>query len=448
MALFRIDDVQVRDAATGELIQALVGQVVKIVERDTTTEFPIYDSVGDPISGSNVTVTQTFTVPRIWISDEDAPGGDLSQVYLDWYNAGSGVRGSVDFDRPLRDAAQAAAAAADNSAQSAADSAVAAQAAQAAAETAASAAATVLPVGGSTGQSLVKLSGTDRHVGWATVSGGGGGGSVTSVAGKTGDVSLVKGDVGLGQADNTSDANKPVSTAQAAAIAAKANVSHTHPISEVTALQSALDSKAGLNAAVNASQINAGTGVINPARLGSGTGSGSNFLRGDGTWAVPPGGGGGGAVDSVNGQTGEVVLDAGDVGALPDTYTAPVVSVAGKTGVVSLVKGDIGLGAVDNTSDLAKPISTATQTALDAKAADSAVVKLAGNQAVAGVKTFSSAPVVPDASFAQAKVSGLTTALAGKVGSTTIATIWTGSQTAYDAIGSKDSATLYLVTGA
>lgn len=34
------------------------------------------------------------------------------------------------------------------------------------------------------------------------------------------------------------------------------------------------------------------------------------------------GGGGGGAVNSVNGKTGNVVLDAADVGALPDTTTA------------------------------------------------------------------------------------------------------------------------------
>ena len=44
---------------------------------------------------------------------------------------------------------------------------------------------------------------------------------VSSVAGRTGSVVLVKGDVGLGNVDNTSDAGKPVSTAQAAAIAQK-----------------------------------------------------------------------------------------------------------------------------------------------------------------------------------------------------------------------------------
>ncbi len=37
---------------------------------------------------------------------------------------------------------------------------------------------------------------------------------------------------------------------------------------------------------------------------------------------VRQGGGGGGAVSSVNGKTGAVVLDASDVGALPDTTTA------------------------------------------------------------------------------------------------------------------------------
>lgn len=47
--------------------------------------------------------------------------------------------------------------------------------------------------------------------------GGGGGGAVSSVAGRTGAVVLTKTDVGLVNVDNTSDVNKPVSTAQSAA---------------------------------------------------------------------------------------------------------------------------------------------------------------------------------------------------------------------------------------
>jgi hypothetical protein len=45
------------------------------------------------------------------------------------------------------------------------------------------------------------------------------------------------------------------------------------------------------------------------------------------------------------------------------TLTSPVI-----TNPTGLVKADVGLGNVDNTSDLNKPISTATQTALDLKA--------------------------------------------------------------------------------
>lgn len=48
---------------------------------------------------------------------------------------------------------------------------------------------------------------------------------------------------------------------------------------------------------------------------------------------------------------------------------SPVQSVAGKTGSVTLDKSDVGLSNVDNTSDVNKPISTATQNALDSKQA-------------------------------------------------------------------------------
>lgn len=47
--------------------------------------------------------------------------------------------------------------------------------------------------------------------------------------------------------------------------------------------------------------------------------------------------------------------------------TESVSSVAGKTGAITLDKSDVGLANVDNTSDADKPISSATQTALNGK---------------------------------------------------------------------------------
>lgn len=91
-------------------------------------------------------------------------------------------------------------------------------------------------------------------------------------------------------------------------------------------------------------------------------------------------GSGGGAVDSVNGQTGVVVLTKTDIGlgnvdnTSDATKNSSVATLTNKTltspvinSPTGLVKADVGLGNVDNTSDLNKPISTATQTALDAK---------------------------------------------------------------------------------
>lgn len=49
-------------------------------------------------------------------------------------------------------------------------------------------------------------------------------GAVDSVAGKTGVVTLVKADVGLTNVDNTSDLNKPISTARQSALGLKADL--------------------------------------------------------------------------------------------------------------------------------------------------------------------------------------------------------------------------------
>jgi hypothetical protein len=89
-----------------------------------------------------------------------------------------------------------------------------------------------------------------------------------------------------------------------------------------------------------------------------------------------------------------------DLSSLLDN-TNLVTSVAGKTGVVTLVKGDVGLGNVDNTSDANKPVSTATQTALNLKydasnpagytsnaAANNATITLTAGNGLSGGGTF------------------------------------------------------------
>jgi hypothetical protein len=82
----------------------------------------------------------------------------------------------------------------------------------------------------------------------------------------------------------------------------------------------------------------------------------------------------------VNGD--KTKLDGIEAGAQVNTVT----SVATKTGAVTLDKNDVGLGNVDNTSDVNKPISSATQTALDAK--ENTITAGTTGQYFRGDKTF------------------------------------------------------------
>lgn len=92
---------------------------------------------------------------------------------------------------------------------------------------------------------------------------------------------------------------------------------------------------------------------------GSGNNSHDEFIYVDGKWELL-----GTTQVDISGKANKSYVDT-ELGKKVDKTT----TVAGKplSGSITLVKGDVGLGNVDNTSDANKPISTATQNALDLK---------------------------------------------------------------------------------
>lgn len=95
-----------------------------------------------------------------------------------------------------------------------------------------------------------------------------------------------------------------------------------------------------------------------------------------------------------------------------------VSSVAGKTGDVTLVKADIGLGNVDNTSDANKPISTATQIALDGKQVAGSYAPATG---IAPSAITGTAVITTDSRLADARTPSAHTHSAAEITSGTLA---------------------------
>ena len=84
-----------------------------------------------------------------------------------------------------------------------------------------------LPITGEAGKIYITLD-TNRQYRWGGSSYIDITGFVDNVNGKTGAVVVTKEDVGLTNVDNTSDANKPISTATQTALNGKSNISHLH----------------------------------------------------------------------------------------------------------------------------------------------------------------------------------------------------------------------------
>ena len=113
----------------------------------------------------------------------------------------------------------------------------------------------------------------------------------------------------------------------------------------------------------------------------------------------------------VDGTITEAKLDSVAQAKLNSVGSA-VASVNSRTGAVTLTSNDVGLGNVDDTPDMNKPVSTAVQSALDGKAG---IVHAHDIADVTGLQTALDAKAASSHAHVIADVTGLQTALDGKI---------------------------------
>ena len=171
-----------------------------------------------------------------------------------------------------------------------------------------------------------KLSGIETGAQKNTITGVKGSAETTY---RTGNVNITATNIGLGNVNNTSDAEKPISTATKTALDGKQ--------AKVTGAATTITDS---NLTADRALISNSSGKV---AVSSVTSTELGYLDG--------------VTSNIQTQLNNKLS------------SAPVTSVNNKTGAVTLAKGDVGLGNVDNTSDVNKPISNATQTALNGKQA-------------------------------------------------------------------------------
>lgn len=201
--------------------------------------------------------------------------------------------------------------------------------------------------------------------------------------------------VGLGNVNNTADVDKPVSTAQQAALDGKADASHAHDIADVTGLQTALDGKLAASAvsAFGLTLIDDVDAIAARATLGLGSASTEDSTA---------------FASSTHGHT---VSDVSGLQAALDAKQ-PLASK-----LTALAGMDTSLGVVEQTGD-----NTFAKRALGVGAATSVLTRADGDARFAAITHAHS---ISD-------ITGLTTSLASKepsISSGTTAQYWRGDKT-------------------
>lgn len=177
---------------------------------------------------------------------------------------------------------------------------------------------------------------------------------------------VTKTQVGLGNADNTSDANKPVSTAQATAIALKADTTYVDSQDALKADQATTYTKTEVDtkdtAVADTAQTNLTAHTSNTSNPHSTTKSQVGLGNADNTSDV----------DKPISTATQTALDAKATNTALDAHTNNT------SNPHSVTKAQVNLGSVDNTSDIDKPVSTAQATA-DAAVASTAASNLSAH---------------------------------------------------------------------
>ena len=191
---------------------------------------------------------------------------------------------------------------------------------------------------------------------------------------------VTKAQVGLGNVDNTSDANAPVSTAQAAADAVvlaaavqRANHTGTQTLATISDAGTAAASATGDFTPIAHATDTANPHTVTKAQVGLGNVDNTSDANAPVSTAQA-------AADAVvlaaailranhtGTQTLATISDAGTAAASATGDFTPIAHATDTANPHTVTKAQVGLGNVDNTSDANAPVSTAQQTALDLKA--------------------------------------------------------------------------------
>jgi hypothetical protein len=209
----------------------------------------------------------------------------------------------------------------------------------------------------------------------------------------TANIALSKGDVGLGNVDNVSDANKPVSGPQATAIGLKADLAGPTFTGTVNVPNVAAGNNTSL--AANTAFVTAAVAQGKADILGSAPAALDTLNE----FAAALGNDANFATTTATSLGNRLRVDVATQGLTAGQKANAATNLGLAAVATSGAKADVGLGNVDNTSDVNKPVSTPQQTAIALKAPTASptftgIVNMNGGALELGTQGVSGSPFI------------------------------------------------------